>query len=81
MNLDDIEKGQAAIPFDMGKAIAEILRLSAANNAMLNTLMNVMLEESDIFKDKEEAIKLIEEENAKRFNSLWADVLHQIYRK
>lgn len=81
MNLDEIEKGNTSIPFDPGKAIAETLRLTAANNAMLNTLLNLIIERSDLFSDKEEAIKFVEEENSRRFNELWADVLHQIYKR
>lgn len=81
MNLDDIEKGQASLPIDTGKAITEILRLTAANHAMLNTILNVLIEHTELFKDGDEVSRYIAEASAERFHQVWADVLNQVAKK
>lgn len=81
MNLQDIEKGHAELPLDPGKALAEILRLTVSNQAMLNTLLTITAESNHIFNNPDEAMDYIEKLSSERFNQLWADVLSQVTRK
>lgn len=82
MNLDDIEKGNFSIPLNNNQVDYLTLQFAVSNNAMINTLVN-MLAEADVFKGttRDATMKRIIYEYENRFNELWAETLNSIHSK
>lgn len=74
MDLSDIEKGKFRLPIDRDQTLLEILRLSISNQAMINALMNALINESSIFDEteKDKIAAKVREQYDSRFEEMWA---------
>lgn len=82
MNLEDIEKGNFKVPLNKGQVDYLTLQFAVSNNAMINTLTNMLIE-ADVFKGetRDNVIKQINSEYEKRYNEQWASVVNAIHSK
>lgn len=83
IDLSDIEKGNFRLPIDRDQTLLEILRLSVSNQAMINALINTLINESSLFDetDKDKFAVKIREQYDSRFNEMWAEFYNVVVVK